>query len=123
MKDKGIIRNQRVTGQKVELSREFRKSMTEAEKGFWDMVRGRKMFGLKFRRQQVIDGFIIDFYCDSLGLCIEIDGGVHDEGEQEIYDKNRDEVLSLRGLKVIRFSNEDVLEKVEVRERLRSLVL
>jgi very-short-patch-repair endonuclease len=95
--------------------------MTEAEKVFWGMVRGRKMFGLKFRRQQVIDGFIVDFYCDSLGLCVEIDGSVHESEEQREYDRNRDEVLALRGLKVLRFSNDEVLGgEGFVEERLRA---
>lgn len=106
---KGIIRNQPVSSEKVERSKELRKTMTEAEQFFWNKVRNRKLSGLKFRRQQVIDGFIVDFYCDELGLCVEIDGGVHEDDEQKQYDKDRDEVLALRGLKVLRFSNDEVL--------------
>jgi len=83
--------------------------MTEAEKVFWEMVRDRRMFGLKFRRQQIIDGFIVDFYCDSLGLCVEIDGGVHETEEQKNYDKLRDEALAIRSLKILRLKNEEVL--------------
>ena len=109
MAEKSIARNQRVSTVKVERSRELRKEMTEAEKVFWEMVRGRRMFGLKFRRQQVIDGFVVDFYCDSLGLCVEIDGAVHDTEEQRNYDKLRDEALELRKLKVLRLRNEEVL--------------
>jgi len=82
MSEKSITRNQRVSSSKIELSREFRKDMTDAEKAFWEMVRDRRMFGLKFRRQQVIDGFIVDFYCDSIGLCVEIDGSIHEDEEQ-----------------------------------------
>jgi len=82
MSEKSITRNQRVFSSKVELSREFRKDLTDAEKVFREMVRGRRMFGLKFRRQQVIDGFIVDFYCDSIGLCVEIDGSIHEDEEQ-----------------------------------------
>jgi len=67
------------------------------------------MFGLKFRRQQIIDGFIVDFYCDSLGLCVEIDGGVHETEEQKNYDKLRDEALAIRSLKILRLKNEEVL--------------
>lgn len=114
MKDRGIVQNQRVSSAKVELSRSLRKEMTEAEKVFWEMVRGRRMFGLKFRRQQVIDGFIIDFYCDSQGLCVEIDGGVHDSEEQKNYDKLRDEALGLRKLRILRFRNEEVLNNPDV---------
>jgi very-short-patch-repair endonuclease len=88
--------------------------MTEAEKAFWEMVRGKKFHGLKFRRQQIIDGFIVDFYCDSLGLCVEIDGSIHDTEEQFEYDKNRDEVLALRGLKVLRLTNDELFNEPDV---------
>ena len=118
MKEKGLIRKQRVSPEKIERSRVLRREMTEAEKVFWNMVRDRKMFGLKFRRQQIIDGFIIDFYCDSLGLCIEIDGGIHEAEGQTRYDKERDEVLKLRGLRVIRLSNDDVIDGAD---RIRDL--
>jgi len=88
------------------------------------IVRGKRLFGLKFRRQQVIDGFVVDFYCDSLELCVEIDGGVHDSEEQAAYDRNRDTVLALRGLKILRFSNEEVLfHRDAVVERLRGICL
>ncbi len=113
MAEKSITRNQRVSSVKVELSRELRKGMTEAENVFWDMVRDRRMFGLKFRRQQIIDGFIVDFYCDSLGLCIEIDGGVHDTDKQQEYDRLRSEALELRKLKIMRFRNEEVLNDID----------
>jgi len=109
MSEKSIARNQRVSSVKVERSRELRKDMTEAEKVFWEMVRDRRMSGLKFRRQQIIDGFIVDFYCDSLGLCVEIDGGIHDSEEQREYDKLRDEALAIRDLKILRLKNEEVL--------------
>jgi len=123
MAEKSIARNQRVSPAKVERSRELRKEMTEAEKVFWEMVRDRRMFVLKFRRQQIIDGFIVDFYCDSLGLCVEIDGGVHDTEEQREYDKLRDEALELRKLKVLRFRNEEVLGDGDlVREKIRGFI-
>jgi len=109
MTQKNIAQNQRVSSAKVELSRELRKDMTAAEKEFWEMVRGKKMFGLKFRRQQIIDGFVVDFYCDSIGLCVEIDGGVHDSEEQKTYDKLRDEAIVLRRVRILRLSNDDVL--------------
>ena len=81
------------------------------------------MFGLKFRRQQVIDGFIVDFYCDSLGLCVEIDGDIHDVEDQKEYDRLRSDVLELRKLKVLRFRNEEVMSDEEsVRERIRELM-
>ena len=104
-----IARNQRVSPLKVEQSRFLRTEQTAAEKEFWLMVRNKKMHGLKFRRQQIIDGFIVDFYCDSIRLCVEIDGSIHETEEQRKYDQLRDEAISLRGLKILRISNDDVL--------------
>jgi len=124
MSEKSIARNQRVSSVKVERSRELRKDMTEAEKVFWEMVRDRRMFGLKFRRQQIIDGFIVDFYCDSLGLCVEIDGGVHETEEQKNYDKLRDEALAIRSLKILRLKNEEVLgDKDSVYQSISQYIL
>jgi very-short-patch-repair endonuclease len=124
MSEKSIARNQRVSSVKVERSRELRKDMTEAEKVFWEMVRDRRMSGLKFRRQQIIDGFIVDFYCDSLGLCVEIDGGVHETEEQKNYDKLRDEALAIRSLKILRLKNEEVLgDKDSVYQSISQYIL
>lgn len=124
MSDRGIAQNQRVTSTKVERSRALRKEMTEAEKVFWEMVRDRRLFGLKFRRQQVIDGFIVDFYCDSLGLCVEIDGGVHDTEDQKEHDKLRNEALELRKLKVLRFRNEEVMNNNdEIQREIKKLIV
>ena len=120
MTKQGIIKNQQVTPAKIDRSRELRATMTPAEREFWDMVRNRRMCGLKFRRQQIIDGFVVDFYCDSLGLCVEIDGGVHDYGERKEYDQNRDEALCRRVLKILRFTNDEVLKNRDyVIERLK----
>jgi very-short-patch-repair endonuclease len=118
----GIIKYQKVSQEKIELSRRLRKSMTAAECEFWKMVRGRRMYGLRFRRQQIVDGFIVDFYCNSLCLCVEIDGVIHKSEEQIKYDTLRTEALRLHGLKIIRFANEDVLrDKDLIRERLKEL--
>jgi len=123
MTKKGIIKNQQVTPAKIDRSRELRATMTPAEREFWDMVRDRRMCGLKFRRQQIIDGFVVDFYCDSLGLCVEIDGGVHDYGERKEYDQNRDEALCRRVLKILRFTNDEVLKNRDyVVERLKGMM-
>jgi len=123
MNSKGIIKNQKVKSEKKERSRELRRNMTPAEREFWEIVRDRRLHSLKFRRQQVIDGFIIDFYCDSLGLCVEIDGGVHDSLEQAVYDREREEVLRLRGLTLLRFKNQEVLENRETfLERLKEAI-
>lgn len=83
--------------------------MTEAEKIFWDAIRGRRLHSLKFRRQQVIDGFIVDFYCDKLSLCVEIDGAIHDLYSQEEWDSERDAALSRRGIRILRIKNDELM--------------
>jgi len=103
-----VVRGQKVVRDKVYLARRFRRSMTEAEEKFWKGVRGRKIGGMKFRRQQVIAGFVVDFFCARSGLVVEIDGSVHDDRLE--YDLDREAVLKGMGLKVLRFSNEQIME-------------
>lgn len=74
---KNIIPGQMVTKEKLERSRELRREMTPAEKHLWHEVRNKKL-GVHFRRQQVIDGFIVDFYCHHAALVVEVDGDIHD---------------------------------------------
>ncbi len=93
---------------KLERARAFRRAPTPASKLAWQFLRGRKTLGLKFRREQVIDGFIADFYCPSLGLVVEIDGGVHDDPDQAEYDLVRSECFAALGIKVARLRNEEV---------------
>jgi very-short-patch-repair endonuclease len=66
------------------------------------------MLGLKFRREQVIEGFIADFYCPALGLVVEVDGSVHDDPEQAEYDIARSACFAAHGIRVARIRNEDV---------------
>jgi very-short-patch-repair endonuclease len=108
----GIIKNQRVSKRKIELSRKMRKNTTIAERLLWNEVRNRKLMNMKFRRQQVIDGVVVDFYCDELKLCIEIDGEIHNTEENRHYDEQREEILRSRGLHVLRFSNDEVLQDI-----------
>jgi len=109
----GIIRNKKNRRKKIEFARVLRKRMTKAERKFWDRVRSRKLDYLKFRRQQVIVGFIADFYCDQLNLVVEIDGGIHDEEYQQIIDAFRDLCFAKRGLHVLRVRNDEVLNGIE----------
>jgi very-short-patch-repair endonuclease len=69
------------------------------------------MLGLKFRRQHPLHGFIADFYCGSLRLVLEIDGGVHFTADQQERDHLRTEVLALHGIRVVRIPNEHVTRK------------
>ena len=109
----GIITNQKVKSKKVELSRELRKSMTKAETHFWNAVRNKKLFGLKFRRQQIIAGFVVDFYCNSIRLCVEIDGDVHNLAEQKEYDEEKDKKIKYHDLRVLRLTNDEVMNDFE----------
>ena len=106
MVDRFIVSGQRVEQSKVERARELRHSMTEEERLLWKQLRERRLLGLRFRRQQIIDGFIVDFYCPSVGLVVEVDGPVHDERAD--YDRERDQVIAARGLTIIRVRNDEV---------------
>lgn len=80
--------------------------------------------GVHFRRQQVIEGFIVDFYCHKVGLVIELDGSVHDEVEQKESDIERDKALNDMGLRVVRVKNEEVTKNLSyVIEKIRELIL
>ena len=96
---------QKVTKEKQELARELRRNMTPAEKILWQVLRANKL-GVHFRRQQVIQGFIVDFYCHKAGLVIEVDGDIHDLQKEE--DERREKVLSEMGLRIVRFGNDEV---------------
>ena len=91
----------------LKYAREMRHPQTPAEATVWRYVRNQAL-GYKFRRQHLIERFIIDFYCAELRLCIEIDGDTHREEDQQEYDAARTEYLESIGRKVIRFTNEDV---------------
>lgn len=100
----------------LQLAREHRKNPTPAEKLFWDKVRGKKLFGLKFNRQFLIEYkeilgnklfYIADFHNFELKLIIEIDGSIHQE--QIEYDKERENDFIALGYKILRFSNDEVL--------------
>jgi very-short-patch-repair endonuclease len=85
----------------------MRREATPAEKKLWAALRKEQLGGLHFRRQHAVDRFVLDFYCPTLKLCVEVDGEVH--LSQAERDEARSEVLSARGIKVIRFTNEQVL--------------
>jgi very-short-patch-repair endonuclease len=84
----------------TEVAREFRKKPTPSENILWQALRGRKLEGRKFRRQQPIGTFIVDFFCGSERLIVEVDGGVHKS--QKAADQQRQELLESLGLRVVR---------------------
>ena len=85
--------------------------MTPAETALWEGLQNKQLHGLKFRRQHPLHHFILDFYCHAHQLVVEVDGGIHQQ--QRDYDEARTEWLTQRGFKVIRFSNEAVLNHIE----------
>jgi len=98
----------RINPVKLSRAREFRRHPTAAEARAWRVLRRRQVFGLKFRRQYVIEGLIVDFYCAEKCLVLEIDGGIHSTRAQMEYDRARTRVLESVGLRVVRIANADV---------------
>jgi len=94
-------------------AKEMRKKPTEAEAALWNALRRKQLNGFYFRRQRPVGRFIIDFYCEELRLGIELDGSVHDNPEEKQYDTEREEHLHARGVRIVRFSNDEVLENLK----------
>jgi len=100
-------------------SRHLRNNPTDVERLLWQHLRKKQMMGLKFRRQQPVDNYIVDFICLENKLIIEVDGGQH--SLQKDGDGKRDAYLKKNGSKVLRFWNNEVLENMEgVLEKIRS---
>jgi very-short-patch-repair endonuclease len=87
----------------------LRRSMTKAEAVLWKKLRDRNVFSIKFRRQHPVYNFIVDFYYHEYKLVIEVDGEIHNDEIASRYDLGRTEVLNNFGLKVIRFTNNQIL--------------
>ena len=110
MSARNVVIGQKVYPAKVQRAKELRRQMTEEERMLWQRLRGNRLHGLHFRRQQIIDGFIVDFYCHAAGLVVEVDGEIHQQ--QAAYDAERDRILSERGLRVVRIENEEVRQDI-----------
>ncbi|WP_040397034.1 endonuclease domain-containing protein, partial [Cesiribacter andamanensis] len=95
-----------------EFARQNRKELTAAEGVLWKRLRNGRLDRYKFRRQHPLAGFIADFYCHEARLVIEVDGEVHDSAEQMQYDEERTLALKELGIRVIRFTNEEVLTNI-----------
>jgi very-short-patch-repair endonuclease len=107
MTRKNIIIGQKVTEQKAQRARELRQKMTPAERRLWQQLRANRLDNWHFRRQQIIDGFIVDFYCHRAGLVIEVDGPIHED--QQEADAEREAILRARELTILRFTNRQVM--------------
>ncbi|MEO7993198.1 MAG: endonuclease domain-containing protein [bacterium] len=103
------MRHERPTYEQAQRAREERRDPTPAEERLWQYLRGRRLESCKFLRQRPIGPYILDFFCSELALCIEVDGAVHLEPWQIQHDAMRDQWLRTRGIRILRFRNEDVL--------------
>lgn len=92
--------------EKQALAERMRQEMTPSEKRLWERLRANRLNGLAFRRQQVIGGFIADFYCRAARLIIECDGRVH--AAQVDYDRERDRIIAAYNLRILRFTNDEI---------------
>jgi very-short-patch-repair endonuclease len=101
----------RAVSRAIEASaRRMRREPTPAEERLWRALRNRQVAGLKFRRQVATGRFVLDLYCAAAKLAIEVDGAVHDEQAER--DAERTAHLHARGIRVLRFRNDDVLENL-----------
>jgi len=97
----------------IERCRNLRKNQTDAEKKLWAILRDRQLGGIKFRRQFSIGGYILDFYCPEYMIGIEADGGQHYEDKGRGRDENRASELNKLRVKIIRFSDWEILTNID----------
>jgi len=93
--------------------RELRRNQTDAERALWAKVRNKQFFGMKFFRQFSIGPYILDFYCPTMKLAVELDGGQHNRSDNREYDAARSEYLKAQGIDVMRFWNHEVLLDIQ----------
>ena len=101
-------------GKLYQYARELRQESTTAEKILWTAIRNRKLNNLKFRRQHLLDKFIVDFYCNEKKLVVELDGGVHDVKRNKEYDDARTAMLAGLNICVLRFRNEEIINSINI---------
>ena len=90
-----------------------RQDPTDAEELLWDRLRNRRLLGFKFRRQHQIGKYVTDFYCNEAKLVIECDGKIHEQRDNWHHDQARDAYLSALGVRILRFTNEQVLKETQ----------
>lgn len=101
----------------------LRKRMTPCEKVLWERLRRKNILGVRFRRQHPIGFYIADFYCHELSLEIEVDGEIHKRKEQKEHDENRSAEMDRLGIRVIRFTNDEIKNHIgQVMQKIRSVI-
>jgi len=96
-----------------EYSKTLRKNMTDSERLLWSKLKSSQLKGYQFNRQKPIGNYIVDFYCIKAKLVIEVDGGQHYTEEGKESDRIRDKYIVGRGLRVLRFSDGDILKNID----------
>lgn len=105
------------------LARALRRDMTDCERKLWSRLRGKQLGGLQFYRQKPLGEFIVDFYCPSAKLVIEVDGGQHFTEVQRRRDQEREQYLAKEGLRMVRISNLNVIQNMgSVLEMIHSVL-
>ncbi len=97
---------------KLTIAREFRKNPTRAENILWNAIKRDQISGYRFRRQYVVAGFIIDFYCPKLRLGIEVDGEIHNLDSNKIKDLERENIINQYNINIIRFTNKEIENRI-----------
>ncbi|MDP2913153.1 MAG: endonuclease domain-containing protein [Candidatus Omnitrophota bacterium] len=97
----------------VEKSRRLRENQTDSERKLWSILRNRQLYGVKFRRQFPFGRYIIDFYSPEHKFGIEADGGQHYDAKSVTQDEARTKTLAKYGIRIMRFSDSDVLNDIE----------
>ena len=111
-------------GKLRENRKKLRNSLTPAEAKLWSLLKNSQIEKKKFRRQHSVGPYVLDFYCPSERLCIELDGAVHFTDSGYEYDTARTEYLAAHNIFVLRFENKDVFENTEgVLEEIRRILL
>jgi very-short-patch-repair endonuclease len=97
----------------ITLARSLRRSMTWSEQRLWQALRAKRLGGVKFRRQHVLGPYVVDFFCSSCRLAIEIDGGVHQEDERQMHDVRRDAWMHGKGVRILRIPDQLVRDNID----------
>jgi len=107
----------------VRKARVLRSNMTRAEIILWSRLRSKKIDGYKFRRQQPIYDYVVDFYCHELMLIIEVDGEIHSLSEKKDSDKKRDKILKINGYCILHLTNFEIETETDATiNKIRSFI-
>ena len=105
------------------LRQKLRNNTTDAERKLWSMIRKKEIMNFKFTRQYGVGKYILDFYCPTLRLALELDGSQHMEAKNAMYDEQRAKFLNFHNIKIIRFYDNEVFKNPEkVLERIVKII-